>query len=110
MGRLSGKVAIVTGAANGIGRAIAEMFAEDDASVLLVDLEQDTGEATAAEIRARGKIAQFFRADVSAPEEVRRAVEKAAAWNDTMDVLCNNASFMGPFHAVLESTELEWQR
>lgn len=110
MGRLSGKAAIVTGAANGIGKATAEMFADEDASVLLVDLEQDAGEATVHEIRSRGKTADFFCADVSSPEQVRLAVEKAAIWNGGVDVLCNNASYMGPFHAVLESTELEWRR
>ena len=110
MGRLSDKVAIVTGAANGIGKAIAELFAEEGASVLVADIEQDAGERCVEEIRSRNGKAQFFRVDVSAPEDVSRAVKAAASWNGNVDVLCNNAAYMGPYHAVIESTLEEWDR
>ncbi|HEY7303958.1 MAG TPA: glucose 1-dehydrogenase [Bryobacteraceae bacterium] len=110
MGRLEGKVAIVTGAANGIGRAIAEIFAEERASVLVADIEQDAGERCAEEICSRGGKALFCRVDVSVPEEVSQAVKAAASWNGLIDVLCNNAAYMGPYHAVVESTQEEWDR
>lgn len=108
MNRLKEKVAIVTGAANGIGKAIAQLFAKEGASVLLVDLEQDAGVAAIAEIRAAGGTAEFYRADVSSEVDAAAAVKLAAAWNGRVDILCNNAAYMGPFHAVLESTPAEW--
>lgn len=110
MGRLTDKVAIVTGAANGIGKAIADLFAEEGASVLVADIEQDSGARCAEEICSRGGRAQFFCVDVSAPEQVSGAVKAAASWNGNIDVLCNNAAYMGPYHAVIESTPEEWTR
>lgn len=110
MGRLAGKVAIVTGAANGIGKAIAELFAEEGASVVVADIERDAGARCAEDICSRGGRAQFLRVDVSAPEEVSGAVKAAASWNGNVDVLCNNAAYMGPYHAVIESTPEEWNR
>ena len=110
MGRLADKVAIVTGAANGIGKAIAELFAEEGASVLVADIEPEAGERCAQEICSRGGKAQFFRVDVSAPAEVGGAVKLAACWNGSIDVLCNNAAYMGPYHAVIESTPEEWDQ
>jgi NAD(P)-dependent dehydrogenase (short-subunit alcohol dehydrogenase family) len=109
--RLKDKVAIVTGGANGIGRAICELFAEEGAWVLVVDIEQQAGQIVVDEVHARGGKAQFCRADVSDQEQVRRAVEMAAAYNGSIDILCNNAAYLSPdFHAVLESTDEEWRR
>lgn len=110
MGRLAEKVAIVTGAANGIGKAIAELFAEEGSSVLVADIEEEDGKHCAQEIRSRGGKAHFFHVDVSSQEEVTRAVKAAASWGGNIDVLCNNAAFMGPYHAVVDSTPEEWDR
>jgi NAD(P)-dependent dehydrogenase (short-subunit alcohol dehydrogenase family) len=110
MKRLDDKVAIVTGAAHGIGRAISECFAEEGAHVTLVDVDAETGEATAATIRERGGDAQFCAGDVSSLEDVARAVSMAAGHSGRIDVLCNNAAHLGEFHAVLESTPEEWQK
>jgi NAD(P)-dependent dehydrogenase (short-subunit alcohol dehydrogenase family) len=109
MDRLKDKVAIVTGGANGIGRAICELFAEEGAWVLVVDIEQQAGQSVVDAIHARGGKAQFSKADVSNQEEVRAAVESAAAYNGRIDILCNNAAYLSPdFHAALESTDEEW--
>src|SRR4051812_46309138 len=64
MDRLNGKISIVTGAAQGIGRAIAEQFALQGAAVLVADVDEVNGEETAAIIRARGQAASFVRCDV----------------------------------------------
>ena len=110
MKRLNEKVAIVTGAAHGIGRAISECFAEEGAHVMLVDVDAEAGEAAATAIRERGGDARFCAGDVSSIEDVARAVSEAAAHSGRIDVLCNNAAHLGEFHAVLESTPEEWQK
>ncbi len=110
MDRLKGKVAIVTGGANGIGKAICELFAAEGAWVLVVDIEKDAGSKVVDTIQANGGKAQFCRADVSKQEEVRAAVELAAAINGRVDILCNNAAYLSPdFRAALESTDEEWR-
>jgi NAD(P)-dependent dehydrogenase (short-subunit alcohol dehydrogenase family) len=110
MDRLKDKVAIVTGGANGIGKAISELFAEEGAWVLVADIEEGPGNETVCGIRAKGGAAEFCRTDVSAPADVARAVARAGAQNGRVDVLCNNAAYLGDFHAILESTEDEWTR
>ena len=110
MKRLENKVAIVTGGANGIGKAIVELFAEEGAIVLATDVEVESGEELAAAICARGGQARFSRADVTISEDARAMAEAAAGYNGRIDILCNNAAYLGPAHAVLESTEAEWER
>jgi NAD(P)-dependent dehydrogenase (short-subunit alcohol dehydrogenase family) len=110
MERLKDKIAVVTGGANGIGEAISEMFAEEGACVVVADVERDAGETLVKAIRGRGGTAEFCHADVSNPEDAAKAVRLAAEWNGRVDILCNNAAYMGPAHAVLEATALEWDR
>jgi NAD(P)-dependent dehydrogenase (short-subunit alcohol dehydrogenase family) len=100
---LQNKVAIVTGAAHGIGQAIAQIFAEAGARVLVADIEE-------APWRQSGGGIVFLRADVSAPDDVRNVVESAARINGRIDILCNNAAYLGPGHAAADATEEEWQR
>jgi NAD(P)-dependent dehydrogenase (short-subunit alcohol dehydrogenase family) len=92
---LEGKVAIVTGAANGIGQAIARIFREAGAHVVAADIEP-------AE--------QCIQADVSVPADARRVVEAAAEINGRVDVLCNNAAYTAPGHAALDASAEEWDR
>ena len=110
MNRLKGQVAIVTGGANGIGQAICELFAEEGAWVLVTDIEEQPGEATAAAIRQKGGEAVFCRCDVTSKQDVRRAVALASEKAGRIDVLCNNAAYLGQFHGVLEATDEEWNR
>jgi len=110
MERLKDKVTIVTGGANGIGKAIAQLFAAEGGSVLVADIEEAAGEAAVAEIITRGGRARFCGVDVSLPADASRAVQLAAEWNGQIDILCNCAAYMGPFNAILESTALEWDR
>ena len=103
---LENKVAIVTGGAHGIGRAIAEVFAEAGARVVIADLDAEAGRAVAASLRN----ARFVPADVSVPADVEAVVATAAGITGRIDVLCNNAAYLGPFHAAAETTEEEWER
>jgi NAD(P)-dependent dehydrogenase (short-subunit alcohol dehydrogenase family) len=109
MNRLQNKIAVVTGGANGIGRAISQLFAEEGAWVLVADVEEDAGIATVHGIRDSGGAAEFCRADVSSISDVTRAVATAAA-HGRIDILCNNAAYLGNFHAILESTDEEWSK
>jgi NAD(P)-dependent dehydrogenase (short-subunit alcohol dehydrogenase family) len=108
--RIKDKVAIVTGGANGIGKAISERFAQEGAWVLIVDIEENVGQATVAAIKAGGGRAEFVRADVAKQEEVEAVTRQAAAHNGRIDILCNNAAYISSdFHGALDSTEDEWR-
>jgi NAD(P)-dependent dehydrogenase (short-subunit alcohol dehydrogenase family) len=110
MDRLKNRVAIVTGGSNGIGREICELFAAEGAAVLITDIDAEAGEALAESIRARGYTAKFCFADSSSASDAAGAVRAGLEWQGKIDILCNNAAYMGPFHAVLESTAHEWNR
>src|SRR4051812_37456395 len=108
--RLKDKNAIVTGAAKGIGKGIAEVFAEHGAAVLIADIDEEAGEATAAEIRKRGLAASFARVDVSNEEDVQRAVDMVAGKSARIDILCNNAAYIADWHDVANAPREEWDR
>lgn len=110
MDRLKNKVAIVTGGANGIGRANSELFAQEGARVLVIDVDDQAGLSVVEGIRSRGQGAEFCHADVSSSEEVASAVELAAKKWGRIDILCNNAAYLGQLHSVLEATPEEWEQ
>jgi len=106
--RLAGKVAIITGAALGLGRASALRMAEEGASVAILDLIDAQGEALAGEIRAAGGQARFWRCDVSSEAEVARVIGEVVAAFGRLDVLVNNAGVSGANKPTHEITEAEW--
>jgi NAD(P)-dependent dehydrogenase (short-subunit alcohol dehydrogenase family) len=108
MSRLENKVALVTGAAHGIGRAIAELFAQQGAWLLVADLDREAGEAVVSEITAAGGQAKFVHTDVSSPDEVERAVHVAAGKSQRIDVLVNNAAHLGDWFDMLNATPEQW--
>src|SRR5262245_16832647 len=95
MGRLEGKVAIITGGARGFGRGACELWAREGAKVFMVDVDPE-GEDVASRIRAAGGQAVFMIADVSKTEDARRTVAKAVATFGGVNVLYNNAGILGP--------------
>jgi meso-butanediol dehydrogenase / (S,S)-butanediol dehydrogenase / diacetyl reductase len=109
MTRLATKSAIVTGAAHGIGRAIAERFAAEGAWVLVADLDREAGEAVAQAICASGGSAQFQLTDVTSPDDVERAVKTVADKFARVDVLVNNAAHLGDWLDVEKATIEQWQ-
>jgi NAD(P)-dependent dehydrogenase (short-subunit alcohol dehydrogenase family) len=109
MGRLDGRIAFVTGGARGIGRAIAEKFAAEGATVTFADLDQEAGQETAADLSLAGGPVTFCHADVTVEADVQRAIEGVVARHGTLDVLVNNAGVNAYFDAT-EMTEAEWDR
>ncbi|HEY8683881.1 MAG TPA: SDR family NAD(P)-dependent oxidoreductase, partial [Rhodanobacter sp.] len=107
MGRLSGKVALVTGGAVGIGAACVRRMIEAGARVAIVDLHDDTGRKLAAQL---GGSARYFHADVSVEAEVAAAIAGTVAAFGRLDVLVNNAGIAGPNKPTHELTEAEWDR
>ncbi|MDO9417711.1 SDR family NAD(P)-dependent oxidoreductase [Pararhizobium sp.] len=108
-GRLSGKIALISGGAGGCGLAASELFAREGAKVGIVDLPTSKGEEVAASIRASGGQAVFAPADVSKSAEVTSAVASVTEALGTITVLFNHAGILavGPF---LETSEEEWDR
>lgn len=110
MPRLADKVAIVTGAAHGIGRSIAELFAEEGAWVLVADLDREAGEAVVRGICDSGGRAQFALADVTNQDGIDGAVKAAAEKCGRVDVLVNNAAHLGDWLDVQQATPEQWER
>jgi NAD(P)-dependent dehydrogenase (short-subunit alcohol dehydrogenase family) len=107
MGRLDGKVAIVTGAAMGIGAATASLFAQEGACVVVADVDEAAGGDVAAAIAADGGTATFMKLDVRSEDDWRRVVADTVALHSKLNVLVNNAGIsLG--HDVEETTLEEW--
>lgn len=107
-GALAGKVAIVSGAGSGIGRASAHLFAREGASVGILDIEPD-GTAVAEEIRKAGGRAFFVECDVTRAGDCRAAVERTVRDFGALHVLFNNAGIVRRA-SVVESSEEDWDR
>lgn len=108
MTRLEGKRAVITGAASGMGRATAELFAREGARVALLDMQEGPLAELADAIGAKGGEALALRADVTREDDVRDAVDRAAEAFGGLDVLVNCAGIIGADKPTHEVTEEEW--
>jgi len=109
--RLHDKVVLITGSAGGMGKAAAELFAREGASIIVTDILADAGEETARAIRDAGGKAVFFKADVSNEEEVKRLVARSIDAFGRIDVLYNNAGIMpADDGGVTDLSEATWDR
>jgi NAD(P)-dependent dehydrogenase (short-subunit alcohol dehydrogenase family) len=111
VGRLDGKVALITGAASGIGRIAASLFAREGASVVLADVADDEGKVTAEGIVAAGGHAGYVHADVSSQVDAERMVTFTVDRFGSLNVLYNNAGiFPDDDGSVTETPEETWDR
>ena len=110
MYRVQGKTCIVTGAAQGIGRACARRLAEEGARVALFDVLDEAGYAHAAELQSRGFAARYWHVDVASESAVQAAIDGVANHYGGVDVLVNNAGIAGANKPTHEITEAEWDR
>ena len=108
-GRLSGKTAVITGGAAGMGRATALAFAEQGARLAIIDIQKDAGEETVSLIRRAGGTATFIEADVSKADQVDRAFDEVAKTLGPYNVLFNHAGTI-IVKALHESTEEDYDR
>jgi len=110
MGKLNGKVAIITGGAAGIGRATAQLFAQEGAKIIIADYVADGGAAVAQEIIATGGEASAVHTNVAAPESIKSMIHHALDTFGRIDILMNNAgagSAPAPIHATDDN---DWDR
>lgn len=109
MGTLDNKIALITGAASGMGKAMALGYAREGAHVAIADLNVDGANAVVQEIEAAGGSASAKMLNVSSPEESKAVVEEILSEHGTLDILVNNAG-IGLIRPIEETTPDEWDR
>ena len=109
MGRVQDRVAIVTGGASGIGKAVSKRLAEEGAKVVVTDIQEDMGMITVSEIKEAGGTAEFLSHDVTQEEDWQRVVVKTAEVYGGLHVLVNNAGIAIGGSIVTLSLE-DWQK
>ena len=107
MNQLTGKRALITGGASGIGQATAKLFAREGAALEIVDINAQAGQAVAQEIQRGGGQAIFIRCDVTSAADCQAAVAQAAASLGGLDILVNNAGVIRRA-SVVEAREEDW--
>jgi len=109
-GRLEGKVAVITGAADGIGRATAIIFAQEGAKLAIADVNETGLAETARLVREEGREVICRRTDVSVEEEVKALIDEALSHYSCIDILVNNAGITGNLNSLDQEDGSDWQR
>jgi meso-butanediol dehydrogenase/(S,S)-butanediol dehydrogenase/diacetyl reductase len=109
-GRLSGKVAIITGAASGIGRATALVFAQEGAKIVMADIHEEGLRETLRLVKKEGGEALIKKTDVSVEDDIKELIELAIKTYSRIDVLCNNAGIAGELKTLESEDTDEWRR
>ncbi len=109
MDRLKNKVAVITGAGSGIGRGIAQIFAQEGAQILVADYNEKGGKETVEMIKNNGGKAEFVLADVSSAEQIKAMIQAAVEKFGGLDILVNNAG-VAPMADLMSTTEEIWQK
>ncbi|PKD15862.1 short-chain dehydrogenase [Salegentibacter salinarum] len=107
---LKGKVALITGAASGIGESTALLFAKEGARVFLTDIDVEKGEKLAKKINKNGGEAMFFKADIAKAQDSENSVTEAVKKFGKLDIAVNNAGVGGPQHPVGEYPIEAWDK
>jgi NAD(P)-dependent dehydrogenase (short-subunit alcohol dehydrogenase family) len=108
MNRLNNKVAVITGAASGMGRAAAIRFAGEGAAVVVADLNEDGGAATVRDCKENGGRAVFQKTDVAAEDDIKALVVRTLDEFGRLDITFNNAGFVGALGPLEEITAESW--
>jgi NAD(P)-dependent dehydrogenase (short-subunit alcohol dehydrogenase family) len=110
MGRLAGKIAIVTGSADGIGHAIAAAMAREGAHVFVSDIADDKGRAVVDDIRGAGGSADYVHCNVAEDADIRHLIDSAIAGKGKLDILVNNAGIAIGGMPVYDMTDAQWHK
>ena len=110
MGRLEGKIALITGAGSGIGEACAQLFAEEGARVVVEDINGEAAERVATAIRDAGLPAIAVQGDVSVAADARRMIEAAVSEWGRIDIVVNNAAVQKVVESIELLSEEDWDR
>lgn len=107
--KLAGKVAVVTGAASGMGKAIAKLFAQEGAKVVVADYNAEGAADVAKQITATGGSAKAVQANVAVLAEIENMIDTAVSEYGTLDILVNNAGIMDGFEPVGAISDEKWE-
>jgi NAD(P)-dependent dehydrogenase (short-subunit alcohol dehydrogenase family) len=107
---MKNKTVIITGAASGIGKASAELFAKQGANVIVSDIQESDGNAVVKDICSAGGISSFFKTDVSNPEEMEALVNFAVSTYGKLDIAVNNAGIGGELNLIADMSIDGWQK
>lgn len=106
--KLQDRVAVVTGAASGMGKSIAELYAKEGAKVIVADLNLEGAEQVAAGIVSNGGVAKALKVNVALIEDIDNMIDTAVNEYGTLDILVNNAGIMDGFEPVGDITDERW--